>query len=99
MGAGGRRFESYRPDHFIGEIMSNMMAEQLVRAALARFEADRQEAIAVIELYLNNPAGVAEHPSIVNEITTAIGNLADAEEAIGAIERNFLSRPETDEDE
>ena len=63
--------------------MSNMMAEQLVRAALARFEADRQEAIAVIELYLNNPAGVAEHPSIVNEITTAIGNLADAEEAIG----------------
>ena len=26
--------------------MSNMMAEQLVRATLARFEADRQEAIA-----------------------------------------------------
>tara|TARA_R100001086_G_C11701633_1_gene221532 strand:- start:256 stop:492 length:237 start_codon:yes stop_codon:yes gene_type:complete len=78
--------------------MSNMMAEQLVRATLARFEADRQEAIAVIELYLNNPTGVAEHPSVVNEIVTAIGNLADAEEAIGAIERNFLSRTE-DEDE
>ena len=31
-------------------------------------------------------------------IATAIGNLADAEEAIGAIERNFLSRSE-DEDE
>ena len=78
--------------------MSNMMAEQLVRATLARFEADRQEAIAVIELYLNNPTGVAEHPSVVNEIATAIANLADAEEAIGAIERNFLSRTE-DEDE
>ena len=79
--------------------MSNMMAEQLVRATLARFEADRQEAIAVIELYLNNPAGVAEHPSVVSEIATAIRKLADAEEAIVAIERNFLSRPETDEDE
>jgi hypothetical protein len=79
--------------------MSNMMAEQLVRATLARFEADRQEAIAVIELYLNNPAGVAEHPTIVGEISTAIRNLSDAEEAISAIERNFLSRPETDEDE
>ena len=79
--------------------MSNMMAEQLVRATLARFEADRQEAIAVIELYLNNPTGVAEHPSVVNEIATAIGNLADAEEAIGAIERNFLSRAEAIEDE
>ena len=76
--------------------MSNMMAEQLVRATLARFEADRQEAIAVIELYLNSPIGVAEHPNIVGEIATAIGNLADAEEAIGAIERNFLSRAEDD---
>ena len=72
------------------------MAEQLVRATLARFEADRQESIAVIELYLNNPMGVAEHPSVVKEIATAIGNLADAEEAIGAIERNFLSRAEDD---
>tara|TARA_R100000995_G_scaffold24146_2_gene10401 strand:+ start:48 stop:287 length:240 start_codon:yes stop_codon:yes gene_type:complete len=79
--------------------MSNMMAEQLVRATLARFEADRQEAIAVIELYLNNPMGVAEHPSVVGEIAAAIGNLADAEEAIGAIERNFLSSTEGDEDE
>ena len=42
---------------------------------------------------------MAEHPSVVNEIATAIGNLADAEEAIGAIERNFLSRSEADEDE
>ena len=40
---------------------------------------------------MNNPTGVAEHPSVVNEIATAIGKLADAEEAIGAIERNFLS--------
>ena len=77
---------------------NNMMAEQLIRAALARFEADRQESIAVIELYLNNPAGVAEHPSIVNEIATAITRLSDSEEAISAIERNFLSTSEPQED-
>ncbi len=78
---------------------NNMMAEQLIRAALARFEVERQESIAVIELYLNNPAGVAEHPSIVNEITTAITRLSDSEEAISAIERNFLSTtgPQADE--
>ena len=75
------------------------MAEQLIRAALARFEADRQESIAVIELYLNNPAGVAEHPSIVNEIATAITRLSDSEEAISAIERNFLSTSGPEEDE
>lgn len=75
------------------------MAEQLIRAALARFEADRQESIAVIELYLNNPAGVAEHPSIVNEIATAITRLSDSEEAISAIERNFLATTGLQEDE
>jgi len=78
---------------------NNMMAEQLIRAALARFEADRQESIAVIELYLNNPAGVAEHPSIVNEIATAITRLSDSEEAISAIERNFLATTGPQEDE
>ena len=68
------------------------MAEQLVRATLARFEADRQEAIAVIELYLNNPTGVAEHPSVVNEIATAIANLVDAEEAIVLINKKNAQR-------
>ena len=48
--------------------MSNIMAEQLVRATLAKFEAERQEAIAVIELYLNHPTGVADHPNIVEDI-------------------------------
>ena len=78
---------------------NNMMAEQLVRATLAKFEAERQEAIAVIELYLNHPVGVAEHPNIINEISTAITRLADADEAIAAIERNFLSQQEDVENE
>ena len=78
---------------------NNMMAEQLVRATLAKFEAESQEAIAVIELYLNHPVGVAEHPNIINEISTAITRLADADEAIAAIERNFLSQQEDVENE
>ncbi len=80
--------------------MSNIMAEQLVRATLAKFEAERQEAIAVIELYLNHPMGVADHPNIVEDIATATTKLSNAEEAIGSLERNFLSvKPEVDEDE
>lgn len=77
--------------------MGNQMAERLVRASLAKFEADRQEAITVIELYLNNPVGVPEHSSIVSELTTAITRLADAEEAIAAIERNFIGTGADDE--
>lgn len=71
------------------------MAERLVRASLAKFEADRQEAIAIIELYLNHPMGVAEHPNVVTELTTAFVRLAEAEEAIGAVERNFTLARDT----
>ena len=69
----------------------SLMAEQLVRATLARLEADRQEAIAVIELYLNNPVGIAEHSGVVAEVAAAVTRLAEAEDAIGAVHRNFLN--------
>ena len=72
--------------------MSNILAEQLVRATLSRFEASRQEALAIIELYLNHPVGVGEHPAIVDDIAKATIQLAEAEEAIEALRRNFLAR-------
>jgi hypothetical protein len=71
--------------------MSNIIAEQLVRATLARFEASRQEALAIIELYLNHPAGVGEHPNIVDDIAKATIQLSESEEAIEALRRNFLA--------
>tara|TARA_Y100001963_G_scaffold29081_1_gene39484 strand:+ start:2723 stop:2971 length:249 start_codon:yes stop_codon:yes gene_type:complete len=70
--------------------MNNLVAEQLIRATLAKFESSRQEALAIIELYLNHPVGVAEHPSVIEEISKATIQLADAEEAIEALRRHFL---------
>ena len=69
--------------------MSNI-AEQLIRATLSKFEADRQEALAVIELFLNHPVGVAEHPTVIEELAKATANLASAEESMEALKRNFL---------
>jgi len=65
-----------------------------MRATLARFEADRQEALATIELYLNASVGVGEHPKIVGELATATRQLAEAEEALETLKRNFLHRDE-----
>ncbi len=79
--------------------MSNVIAEQLVRATLARFDASRQEALAVIELYLNHPTGVAEHPNIVDEIARATVRLAESEEAIEALRRNFLAPESVNDDD
>ncbi len=78
--------------------MTNPLSNQLMRATLARFEADRQEALATIELYLNAPAGVGEHPNIVAELASATRQLATAEEALGTLNRNFLNSEGTEPD-
>jgi hypothetical protein len=70
--------------------MTNPITNQLMRATLAQFEADRQSAIATIQLYLNASVGVGEHPDIVAELTTAASRLASAEEAIDTLKRNFM---------
>ncbi len=66
----------------------------LVRATIARFEAERQEAIAVIQLFLSSGVAVADHPNVVEEIAGATRRLAEAEDALDALNRNFLSQPE-----
>jgi hypothetical protein len=62
-----------------------------MRAVLARLEADRQEAIAVIELYLNASVGVGDHPNIVTELIIATQKLASAEEGMETLQRNFIN--------
>ena len=70
------------------------LSNQLMRATLARFEADRQEAIATIGLYLNASVGVGEHPDIVTEIVSATKRLSEAEEALETLNRNFMNPQE-----
>lgn len=70
----------------------------LMRATLARFEAERQQALATIELYLNAPVGIGDHPDIIGELATATSLLAGAEEALDSLNRNFL-RPSQEETE
>lgn len=72
--------------------MTNPLSSQLMRATLARFEAERQEALAIIELYLTASVGVGEHPKIIEEVAAATRQLADAEEALDTLNRNFLSQ-------
>jgi hypothetical protein len=79
-----------------GEFMttSNPLGSQLMRATLARFESQRESALATIGLYLNAAAGVGDHPDIVGEIQQATVKLAEAEEALDTLQRNFLAVPE-----
>ena len=75
-----------------------MLGNQIVRATLARLEANRQEAITTIQLYISAVTGVADHPDVVNEVCEATAKLANAEKSIEALQRNFL-RKDTDSDD
>jgi len=75
---------------------TNPVATQLMRATMAQFEAERQSAIATIQLYLNASVGVGDHPDIVTELVAAASRLASAEESIDTLQRNFM-RPPNDE--
>ena len=61
------------------------MKEKLYKALLARFEAQKFEAIATLEVYHNNPAGIGEHPQVVDEMAKQIGALEHAEGCISAL--------------
>ena len=74
--------------------MNTNLTNQLMRAVFSKFEAQREEALAVVELYLNTPVGVAQHSNIVGELEQAVSQLATAEESLETLRRNFLRAPD-----
>jgi len=73
------------------------IAEQLIRATLANLEASRQEAITVVELYIKNPT--TNYSGAVSELVNAMKQISEAENAIDALQRNFLIQPEEEDNE
>jgi|TARA_R110000744_G_scaffold112047_2_gene210276 hypothetical protein len=72
----------------------NLRSKPLYRAALARFEAQKLEALATIEIYLNNSVGIGEHSNILDEVEKHTSVLADAEEKISILKAHFGGRSE-----
>ena len=52
----------------------------LIQALLSKYQGEMAEAKANIEIYLENPAGIGDHPDIVSAIDTQIANYANANE-------------------
>lgn len=54
----------------------------LVDALAAKYEGDIKSAQANIKVYLDNPAGIGEHPDIVGALDMEVQKLADATEKL-----------------
>jgi hypothetical protein len=55
------------------------MSELKLKALKARYEAQRLEALATLEVYMENSAGIGEHPQIIEEIDNLVKKVDEAE--------------------
>lgn len=63
---------------------------QMVGALRARYEAQRQSALAELMVYLRNPAGVGEHSSVLDTCSDLISKIADADGALETLGKHFV---------
>ena len=62
---------------------------KILKATLSHYEAQRDEALAVLEVYINNSVGIGEHSRLIDEVKGWTEKLTEAEENIVTIKRHF----------
>ena len=67
------------------EITMNYLLEALIK----KLEGEVAMAKANIKVYEDNPAGIGEHPDVVQAIETQIEAIANAEEKIDTIHKHY----------
>lgn len=65
------------------------MKRLLMESALKKYEGDLAVAQANLEVYLDNPVGIGEHPDVMEEITKLVNEIHDAQGCIDIIYQNI----------
>lgn len=61
-----------------------------VEAIRAHFEAQRLEAMATLEVYVKNAAGIGEHPQVIEEMTKMVEQVANANDCLQTLDEIFV---------
>lgn len=61
------------------------LSQSLIKALRRKYKGQLAEAEANIAVYMNNPAGIGEHPDIVDAIDSQVAKYAEAEEKLQAL--------------
>ena len=64
-----------------------MIGKQILGALKKRYEAQVAEGFATINIYLQHPVGIGEHPQHLHEIDKLLGQIKEAEEKLSLIEK------------
>jgi hypothetical protein len=59
------------------------------KALKTHYQAQKDEAIATLDLYFNNSVGIGEHSNLLNEFKEWTHKLCEADEAIEVLEKYF----------
>jgi len=62
----------------------------LIKAAEAHYQAQRSEALAVLEVYFTNPVGIGEHSNLLDEVKKWTSALTEAEDNLKTLQAHFL---------
>tara|TARA_Y100000593_G_scaffold1186_1_gene2388 strand:+ start:1230 stop:1457 length:228 start_codon:yes stop_codon:yes gene_type:complete len=65
------------------------MYNKLLKAAISKYKAQKDEALANISIIFNKPVGIGEHTDFLVEIDKWIKKLSEAEENIHSLKNNF----------
>ena len=61
------------------------LSQSLIKALRRKYKGQMAEAEANIAVYMNKPAGIGEHPDIVDAIDSQVAKYAEAEEKLQAL--------------
>ena len=61
----------------------------LFNALKSKYEAEKTSALATLDVYFTNAAGIGEHPQIVEEMAKQLELLANAEDCLESLKKNF----------
>lgn len=65
--------------------MMNLLYDALTK----KYEAEKAEAMATLNIYFNSSVGIGEHPQHLEEMDKFVDQLAAAEDKLEALKTNF----------
>jgi hypothetical protein len=64
-----------------------VIGKQILDALKKRYQAQVAESFATINIYLQHPVGIGEHPQHLDEIDKLLQKIVDAEEKLSIIDK------------
>lgn len=71
-----------------------MSRESLLKALMSQYQGEMDIAMANINVYQNNPAGIGEHPDVAQALDTQVEKYANAKEKYEAVQDLLNDRPQ-----